>query len=410
MQKLFLFLIFPLFFSLYAEPKVKLGVDVFFEKALFKKFSNKKIGLITNHTGVDSHFRTTVDLFLEQKEDLSISAIFCPEHGLEGFAFANEQVNSYQKENLTIYSLFSESRRPTEKMLKEIDVLIYDIQEIGSRTYTYATTLFYVMEAAAEHKIPVVVLDRPNPLGGDLIDGPMLQDVLRSFVGYVNVPYCHGMTIGELALFFNSEYSVNCDLQVIPMQGWKRSMTYMDTGLQWIPTSPYIPEPDTPFYYASTGILGELRLVNIGVGYTLPFKVIGAPWIKSKEFADILNQQNLPGVQFVPFTFRPFYGLYKGEVCQGVKIIITSYSDYKPLSVQYLLLGILKSLYPKEFAKRVKDLSPEKIKIFAQLNGNSEFFDWLKNEKYVAWKFLQFQKEERATFLSKREKYLLYSN
>ncbi|MBI3211451.1 MAG: DUF1343 domain-containing protein, partial [Simkania negevensis] len=165
---------------------------------------------------------------------------------------------------------------------------------------------------------------------------------------YVNVPYCHGMTIGELARFFNEEYKVGCKLKVIPMKGWKRSMSFKDTGLGWIPTSPHIPEPDTPLFYASTGILGELSIVNIGVGYTLPFKLVGAPWIDAKMFAEKLNNQKLPGVYFSPFHYRPFYGSYKDEECHGALIQIRNPKIYRPLAVQYMIIGLLKSLYPEK--------------------------------------------------------------
>ena len=214
-------------------------------------------------------------------------------------------------------------------MLKDVDILIYDIQDIGSRSYTYITTLFYVMEEAAKAQIPLIVLDRPNPINGLLVEGPMLNERWRSFIGYVNVPYCHGMTVGELALFFNAEYQIGCKLEVIQMQGWKRWMHFEDTGLAWVPTSPHIPEADTPLFYASTGIIGELGIVSIGIGYSLPFKVVGAPWIRAQEFATAMNAQRLPGVHFMPYHFKPFYGLYKEKQCQGVLIRITDPHVFK---------------------------------------------------------------------------------
>lgn len=405
----FFLLFFFIWTTIFAEPKVQLGADRFFTEKEYAKYLSCKIGLITNHTGVNADFTPTLDLILQNvKGEGKLATIFCPEHGLKGSFHAAELVAHGEKNSIPIFSLHGETRKPTQKMLEGLDLLIYDIQEIGSRSYTYATTLFYAMEAAHEKNIPVLVLDRPNPLGGELVDGPMLGKDLRSFLGYINVPFCHGMTIGELAQFFNEEYKIGCNLIVVPMKGWERRMTYMETGLNWLPTSPYIPEPDTPFYYASTGILGELELVNIGIGYTLPFKLVGAPWIQSEVFAEKLNEQKLPGVKFVPFSFRPFYGPFKGKECHGVKIVIKDYREYKPLSVQYLLLGILKSLYPKEVNKKLKELSPEKVKVFAKINGNEEFFQWLREEKYVAWKLMQYQKDERKEFLAKREKYLLY--
>ena len=293
-----------------------------------------------------------------------------------------------------------------EEMLKGIDVIIYDIQCTGVRAYTYPTTLFYMMEAAAKEGIEVIVLDRPNPINGITIDGPMLEEQWRSYIGYINVPYCHGMTIGELAQFFNQEYNIGCRLQVIPMKGWKRSMTYRETGLSWIPPSPNIPEPDTPIFASSTGILGELHMMNIGIGFTMPFKIVGAPWVKGKEFADKLNAQKLPGVRFQPFHFRPFWGIYKGLDCQGVLIQMTDPQVYRPLAVQYLLLGLLKSLYPKEFLEHFRDKACKDL--FCKANGTEAVYEILMNEKYPAWKLMELHRKERDAFAEKRKKYLLY--
>ncbi len=261
------------------------------------------------------------------------------------------------------------------------------------------------MEEAAKLGIEVIVLDRPNPINGETIDGPLLDERFRSFIGYINVPYCHGMTVGELAKFFNSEYKIGCKLKVIPMEGWKRSMSYRDTGLAWIPPSPYIPEEDTPFFYPSTGIFDQLKILNIGIGYTLPFKIAGAPWIDAKKFAEALNAQKLPGVRFLPFHFKPFYGLYKGLNCQGVLIRVLDPLKYRPLSVQYLLLGILKSLYPQQFEKKLSEMKGREF--FHKANGTDEIFRILAEEKYPAWKLIEFQKEERETFRQKRKAYLL---
>ncbi|MGE5196163.1 MAG: exo-beta-N-acetylmuramidase NamZ domain-containing protein, partial [Anaerolineae bacterium] len=301
--RLFTFLSFfcLLHLKLFAEPQVKLGIDRFFDEGVYKCLSGKRVGLVTNHTGVDGQLRRTIDLFLLESRDFSLAAVFAPEHGLYGIAYADEKIEHGKLGiSLPVYSLHGETRRPTKEMLKDLHVLIYDMQDIGSRSYTYATTLFYAMEAAAKEGVSVIVLDRPNPIGGLLVDGPMLEEKWRSFLGYINVPYCHGMTVGELARFFNEEYKIGCELTVVPMKGWNRSMTFGETGLHWIPTSPYIPEEDTPFFYASTGILGALGWVNIGIGYTQPFKLVGAPWIDADHFAEQLNAQKLPGTFFVP--------------------------------------------------------------------------------------------------------------
>ncbi|NNM44332.1 MAG: DUF1343 domain-containing protein [Chlamydiae bacterium] len=391
----------------FAESKVELGVDVFFKDGHLSSLKNQNVGLVTNHTGVNANLQPTADLLQQYATDFSFVAIFAPEHGFQGLSYAGEHVE-HSKSKIPIYSLHGKTRRPTDEMLKNIDVLIFDIQDIGSRSYTYISTLFFVMEEAAKRGIRVIVLDRPNPMGGKIVDGPMLQENFRSFIGYINVPYCHGMTIGELAKYFNQEYRIGCRLEVICMRGWKRFMTFKDTGLFWVPTSPNIPESDTPFFYASTGLIGELGLTNIGIGYTLPFKVIGAPWIKAQEFAKQLNSQNIPGVKFLPFAYRPFYGLFKGRDCQGVRIVITDYGQYKPLTVQYLLIGMLKSLYPKEVGKRLALIDSKAKDMFCKANGNEEILSYITKEKYIVWKMISFQENERNAFVEKREKYLLY--
>ncbi|MBI3236525.1 MAG: DUF1343 domain-containing protein [Chlamydiales bacterium] len=225
---------------------VQLGTDLFFQEEHIKKWKGKRVGLITNHTGVDSRLRPTVDLFLDHEKQIKLVALFAPEHGIHGQAHAAESVEDLKKyRGIPVYSLHGIHRRPTAEMLKGIDLIVYDIQDIGCRSYTYTTTLFYVMEEAAKKGIPVVVLDRPNPINGLIVDGPMLEEKWRSFIGYINVPYCHGMTVGELARFFNEKYRIGCDLHVVWMKGWKRSMSYQDTGLHWVPTSPHIPEADS---------------------------------------------------------------------------------------------------------------------------------------------------------------------
>ena len=384
---------------------VDLGVDVFFAEGYHKPLKGKRIGLVTNQTGVNRDLVPTIKLL---KEQLNLVALFSPEHGLNGSGYAAEKIlDEKSQDQIPVYSLYGSTRRPTSEMLKGIDVLIYDIQDIGVRSYTYATTLFYVMEEAASKKIPVIVFDRPNPINGLIVDGSMLEKGWRSYIGYINVPYCHGMTIGELAKFFNGEYQIRCQLKVIPMKGWKREMSYKDTGLEWIPPSPHIPEADTPLFYASTGILGELNIVNHGVGYTLPFKVVGAPWIDADHFAAKLNQQRLPGVKFIPFHYRPFYGLLKGQDCHGVLIRVIDKVRYQPLSVQYLLLGMLKSLYPKQVKTCLNDISKTKKNLFCKANGNSEIFRMMSEEQYAAWKMISYQKEERESFQKMRAKYLI---
>lgn len=403
----FLLFIFSSFSFLYAA-QILLGVDRLFTHEYESILQGKKIGLVTNHTAINSQLQSTLSILKNKTKGggYQLKAIFAPEHGLSGNQYASENVpHSNDKEGIPIYSLHGETRRPTQEMLKGIDLIIYDIQDIGSRSYTYITTLFYVMEEAAKRKIAVLVLDRPNPINGLVVDGPMMEENWRSMVGYINIPYCHGMTIGELARFFNTEYKVGCSLTVIPMKGWKREMSFQDTGLKWVPTSPNIPESNTPFYYPLSGLLGELQLVNIGVGYTLPFKVIGAPWIDGTLLANRLNSQKLPGIHFSSFSYRPFFGRYAKEDCEGVLMVVTNPKIYLPVTTQFVIIGVLKSLYPSFFQKAL-DLSPDKLAMFNKLTGTSQVYQILKEHKYVSWKLREVHQKEKNDFLRKRKKYL----
>jgi len=388
---------------------VSVGADQVFEGNYDNLFKGRRVGLITNHTAVNSEMRSTIDLFKTKAKEkgFTLTTLFGPEHGIHGACYAETGVD-HQKDSdgIPIYSLHGKTRRPSKDMLKNVDILVYDIQDIGSRSYTYVSTLFYVMEVAAKNKIPVVVLDRPNPINGLVVDGPMLDAKWRSFVGYINVPYCHGMTVGELASFFNTEYRIGCKLQVVPMKGWQRSMTFHDTGLPWVPTSPNIPDIDTPCYYPATGILGELQIVNIGVGYTLPFKVVGAPWIHANTFAKHLNAQKFPGVRFYPFHYRPFFGRFSGEDCQGVLIDVYDTKTFKPVATQYLILGILKGLYPSRFRQAMAGVK-DRIKMFNKVNGTEEIYRILSEEKYVVWKLKAVHQKERDQFKERRKKYLI---
>lgn len=406
-----IFFIFCLLCSVIAEasPRVKLGVDVLMEEEYVHFLKGKKIGLITNHTGINSHFQSTADTLKAHaaEQGYTLTALFAPEHGINGAAFAAQSVKTTKDhDGVPIYSLYGQTERPTEEMLTHVNLLIYDIQDIGTRSYTYMTTMFYAMEEAAKRHIPFIVLDRPNPINGTTLDGPVLEEKWRSSIGYLNVPYCHGMTAGELARYFNGEYHVGCTLEVIPMRGWKRTMTFKDTGLPWVPTSPYIPEADTVFFYPTTGILGELHLINSGIGYTLPFKLVGAPWIDAKRFSQHLNAQHFPGVHFEPFYYCPMYGRYAKEDCQGVLIIVTDHKRYKPVSTQYLLIGMLKSLYPDNFQEAITTAKKRKDTL-CKLNGTEEFYHLLVEEKNIVWKLCALHQKEREAFGKRRLRYLI---
>jgi len=263
--------------------KVKTGIEVLKEDN-FKYLKNKKVGLITNPTGVDTGLKSTVDI-LNEAPNVDLIALFGPEHGVRGDVNAGEKINSSvdKETGIPIYSLYGKTRKPNKEMLKGLDIIIYDIQDVGCRSYTFISTMGKAMEAAAENDIEFMVLDRPNPLGGNKVEGPIAEKELFSIVGAYPIPYVYGLTVGELANFINKEGLLKggkkCKLTIVPMQGWKRSMNFDETGLQWVLSSPHIPHAQTPYYYVSTGILGELGIINNGVGYTMPFQLFGAEWI-----------------------------------------------------------------------------------------------------------------------------------
>jgi len=392
---------------LYAAKKVELGIDRLFQEheALVK---GKKIGLITNHTGVTSDLKWDIDLFREKEKSLGLTlkALFAPEHGLFGEGYAGQELAPLSYfEKIPVYGLWGQTRRPTKKMVEGIDLLVFDIQDIGCRSYTFQTTLFYVMEEAAKAKIGVIVCDRPNPINGEMVDGPMLENEWRSFVGYINVPYCHGMTIGELAKFFNEEYKVGCDLTVIPMKGWKRSMTFADTGLTWIPTSPNIPTAETAYFYPMTGLLGEFSFVSIGIGYTLPFRVVAAPWIDAKVLTDALKATKMPGLSCTETHIKPYFGSFKGKICHGTLLSVADNKAFLPVTTQFLIMSVLKNLYPKECQEVAKETAPKKD-LFFKVCGTKAIYDLMLVEKPRLVQFCMIGAKEKEEFLQKRKKYL----
>jgi uncharacterized protein YbbC (DUF1343 family) len=330
-----------------AEGAIKLGIDVLEEKD-FAGLEGKRVGLITNPTGIDSHGVSTVDV-LRRAPGVKLVALFGPEHGVYGADWAGVYVPSSidPHTGLPAYSLYGPTRKPTPEMLKGIDVLIYDIQDIGCRSYTFISTLGLAMEAAAEAGIPFYVLDRPNPLGGNRVEGMRPAPGFRNFECQWDIPYVYGMTPGELAYMIVGSHGwikKKPALTIVPMVGWTRSMSWEDTGLIWIPTSPHIPTPETAFDYVATGFLGEAGGVNHGIGYTLPFQVVGHPSFSSFALADEFNDLGLPGVLFHPASWEPFYGAFKGKLCHGVEIF---YTDRDKVDLCALAVQILYRVYHK---------------------------------------------------------------
>ena len=388
------------------KPKVILGNEILVKKRL-DLIKGKRVGLVTNPTGVNSQLRHTADV-LASLPDVKLVALFGPEHGIRGGEYAGDKIvdNIDSKTGVPIYSLYGKTNRPTKEMLKDIDILLFDIQDIGSRSYTYISTMEYCMESAKENNVKFVVLDRPNPCTGLIVDGPVLDPAFKSGIGIGPIAYMHGMTVGELAMFFNKEFDINCDLEVVKMKGWKRDMTWKDTGLFWIPTSPHIPEPDTPFFYPITGIFGETPLVNIGVGYTLPFKLVGAPWMDGEKVAKALNEKKIPGVAFYPFNFKPFYLHYKDEMCGGFQIIITDVKVIKPVVVGYYIMEVLMKMYPENFNFKLENAKP-RISMFDKANGTDKIRLMLEEGKSVE-EIVKSYQDDLNKFIEKRKKYLLY--
>jgi uncharacterized protein YbbC (DUF1343 family) len=344
-------------------------------KSDFALLKGKKVGLVTNPTGVDHYLRSAVDI-LYNAPDVELVALYGPEHGVRGEFTAGEHVD-FEKDpstGLPVYSLYGKTRKPTPEMLRDIDVLVYDIQDIGSRSYTFISTLGLVMEAAAENGKKVVVLDRPNPLGGIRMEGAITRPGFFSFVSQFAIPYIHGLTVGELALFLNGESmlanGVKCDLEVVKMSGWSRTMYFGETGLPWIPSSPHVPHGDSPLFYPATGIAGELYVVNIGVGYTLPFQTFAAEWINADSLSANLNGLKLPGVIFRPIHYKPYYSTLQGKLVHGVQIHLTDPS-VAPLSLlQFYIMQEAHRLWPDK--NLFEMCNPSRLSMFDKVCGTDD--------------------------------------
>lgn len=381
---------------------VKPGIDVLIEKQLYL-IKGKKVGLITNPTGITRQFQSTIDA-LNEIPGVKLVALFGPEHGVRGDIPGGERVATYtdKKTGIPVYSLYGETYKPTADMLKNIDILLYDIQDIGSRAYTYIYTMAYAMEAARDARIPFIVLDRPNPLGGNRVEGNVLDLKFKSFIGLYPIPYIYGMTVCELAQLFNSEFGINCNLTVVPLEGWTRDMTYEDTGLLWVPTSPHVPHPETAYLVAAIGCIGELGTISEGVGTPSPFEFIGAPWMEGDKLADELNSKNLPGVYFRPTSFRPFYLRFIKEQCSGVQIHLLDKNTFEPAAVQVHILTAIRKLFPE---KNIFDTP--RITSFDKAFGTNEVRNAIIRGDSAEQIIASWQ-EQLEKFKIVREKYLIY--
>lgn len=382
--------------------KVLPGIDILLKQNL-NLIADRRLGLITNATGVTSELTSTVDALFQNKS-AHLIALFGPEHGVRGDIPAGKRVENYTdgRTGLIVHSLYGKTRKPTPEMLEGIDILIYDIQDIGSRAYTYIYTMAYAMAAAREHNLKFIVLDRPNPLGGIRVEGNVLDPKFSSFVGLYPIPLIYGMTVGELAGFFNTEFMIGCDLVVVPMQGWRRDMIFDDTGLTWIPTSPHVPRSETAFFIAATGYMGELDTISEGVGYLMPFELAGAPWIDSEKFAAELNSRKLPGVYFRPTYYQPFYAKFEKQQVGGVQLLILDHTAFSPSQAQIHILTAIKKLYPEQDI-----FDTPRTGMFDKVFGTDQIRKMIASG-YPAEEIIQNWQPELEKFKKKREAYLIY--
>ena len=334
-----------LIISAFSYSQVKTGIEVLRERN-FDVLQGKRVGLCTNPTGVDRNLVSTIDI-LHDAENVNLVALYGPEHGVRGNVYAGDHVDNEVdlRTGLKMYSLYGKTAHPTQEMMDEIDVMVYDIQDIGCRSYTYISTMGNLMEACQKYGKELVVLDRPNPLGGKKIEGCLVEDGFYSFVSRFAIPYIYGQTPGELALYLNAKAANPCKLTVVEMEGWTRNMTWEDTGLEWIVASPHVPHGRTAIYYPVTGIFGEFYYINIGVGYTMPFEVMGAPWVNADSLASALNALELPGVVFRGLHYKPYYSVFKGENIQGVQIHITDYEKVALSEIQFYVVQEMMRLW-----------------------------------------------------------------
>lgn len=397
-----------------SHPVVKTGVEVLRDRG-FEGLVGKRVGLVTNPSGVDSRLKSTIDI-LNEAPGVELVALYGPEHGVRGEVYAGGKVDTFTDPatGLPVYSIYGSTRKPTQEMLEGIDVMVYDIQDVGVRSYTFISTLGLVMEACAEKGIEVMVLDRPNPLGGNKIEGCYVEQPFNSFVSQYRIPYVYGLTVGELAVMINEEglnrgqkgdqAPVRCRLKVIPMEGWTRDMLYEDTGLPWVLPSPNIPFKESPMYYAASGVCGELYgFMNIGIGYTLPFQVFGATWLDPERLKKTLEGYDLPGVSFRTIWYKPFSGSQKGQLVGGLQFFFTDYEKARLTEVQFMVMQAVAQLYPDK--KAFETVSG--IGLFDKVCGTDQIR--LKfSENYSFDDIRDYWRKDESDFRKLSEKYYIY--
>ena len=383
--------------SLNNSKHLQLGIDRIDE--YLHLFKDKRVALITNATGYNSRGVSTISV-LKQKTNLVL--LFSPEHGLKGDKKEGAIIDNTIDEvsNLKVISLYGKQKRPTKKMLENIDVLCFDIQDVGARFYTYVYTMAYAMQACKEEKKTFVVFDRPNPISGEELEGFILDNEFSSFVGLYPITQRHGMTVAELALMFNKEFEIGCKLEVVPLKNWNRSYYFDEYPLIWHPTSPNIPTADTALIYSGL-CLFEGCNISVGRGTTMPFKYIGSPFINANILSQELNKQRLKGVMFFPCYFTPSSSIYKDEVCEGVYIVVTDRKNFKPVRTAVTMFKTISKMYEKEF--KINDAKLKRCGLNL-LFGNARLTE--KNIDYSA--LLKAMELDEKRFIEMRQPYLFY--
>ena len=377
-----------------ADAQVLTGIDVL-ERDGFKQLAGLRIGLVTNQTGRDRAGRSTIDL-LFKAPGVKLTALFSPEHGIRGLADEKVSDTKDEQTGLPIYSLYGESRRPQPDQLKDLDALVYDIQDVGVRFYTYISTLGYVMEEAGKAKLPVFVLDRPNPINGNDVEGPIADADKLSFTAYHRLPVRHGLTMGELARLYNQERQMDVDLRVIKMEGWRRAMWLDATGLVWINPSPNMRSLTEAALYPGVGLL-ETTNVSVGRGTDTPFELIGAPWLDGQQLSNYLNSRRIPGVRFIPVRFTPKSSVFKNEECGGINVVITNRAQFQSVLTGIEIAVALHSLFPADW----------KVDSYSRLLVNADAWERLKRGESAA----EIEKSWQAAlenFRRLRERALIY--
>ena len=356
-----------------AAGRVTLGIEVLLADGL-PELAGLRLGLVTNPSGVDSRLIATADL-LARDPRFKLVQLFSPEHGVRGDAPAGESVSSGSDPatGLPVESLYGDKKQPSSAALERIDALLFDIQDVGSRTYTYISTLGEVMLAAGKAHKPLYVLDRPNPLGGLLFEGPLREERWKSFIGYGPMPVSHGLTVGEVGRFFQRELAIDVDLHVVKMRGWRRAMLFDDTGLTWVPTSPHIPHALNAQLYIATGMIGGIaKNVNEGVGWTLPFEAIAAEFIDARAFQLALESAQIPGVRFREIHYTPRYGKFEGRALHGVQLHLIDPRSFRPLRTSLTLLCTLQKMYGEKMElenERALGIHWGKLSVFEALRA-----------------------------------------